>query len=374
MERSVTARRQLRCVMWFSEASIITIAALTSVQITTEQGSIWACGPVAIVAAMETMRVPLAGWAAHLKPLAMFGAFVVMAAISVLTFEGMGIAFERYMNQRVLDVAAARETYDAAMEKQAGAKAQFDQLTAEHDKAQAHVSDLQGEAPPAFVPPAATACGGGTDRNGRRLGQYACKNPAAEAEAAAHAAQVRAHDERVREASESAHRIEVQLKALPKPDDEAVATAHKALEKAAANSTWYRTAAFWFSTPAKDLTPEQFEKFKRIAVISVAGAVATITMLVSFITHATPRERNGGSKLSRAIRAYVARRRKNVVRTVTVEKPTIKTVEVPKVVEVERIVTKHIHVPVDINTHRVVNHDGSLGDAFPLHVVSGGKQ
>jgi hypothetical protein len=65
MERSVTAHCQLRCVLWFAEASIITIAALTSVQITTEQGSIWACGPVLLVAAMETMRVPLAGWAAH---------------------------------------------------------------------------------------------------------------------------------------------------------------------------------------------------------------------------------------------------------------------------------------------------------------------
>ena len=58
--------------------SIITIAAVTAVQIATEHGgSPWACGPVAIIAAMETMRVPLAGWAAHLRPLAKIGAFVV---------------------------------------------------------------------------------------------------------------------------------------------------------------------------------------------------------------------------------------------------------------------------------------------------------
>jgi hypothetical protein len=100
-------------------------------------------------------------------------------------------------------------------------------------------------------------------------------------------------------------------------------------------------------------------------------------MLVSFISHAKPREQKG--KLSRAIRAYIARKRKNVVRTVvkTVEKPVEKVVEVekhvfvdrPTVVEKrldvpgpERIIIKHIHVPVDMATNRVVNRDGTLGD------------
>ena len=32
------------------------------------------------------------------------------------------------------------------------------------------------------------------------------------------------------------------------------------------NSTMYRTAATWFGVPTKDLTDEQFERFKRIAV------------------------------------------------------------------------------------------------------------
>jgi hypothetical protein len=64
-----------------------------------------------------------------------------------------------------------------------------------------------------------------------------------------------------------------------------------------------------------------------------------------------------------------------VVREKIVEKPSgIKTVEVPKIVEVERIVTKHVHVPVDLNTWRVINADGSLGEPAPLHIVQGGKQ
>ena len=155
MNKAAIAHRQLRCVLWFSEASIITIAAVTAVQIATEQhGSIWACGPVAIIAAMETMRVPLAGWAAHLRPLAMLGAFIVMGAISVLTFEGMSIAVERFMHQRVIEVVDAREALDAAklkLDEEAAAdtryKADFDRMTEEIGKRRKLVSDLEGQRP-----------------------------------------------------------------------------------------------------------------------------------------------------------------------------------------------------------------------------------
>ena len=53
-----------------------------------------------------------------------------------------------------------------------------------------------------------------------------------------------------------------------KPDDAGLADAQKALQKAAAGSTMYRTAAAWFGTPVKDLTAEQFERFKRIASLA----------------------------------------------------------------------------------------------------------
>jgi hypothetical protein len=127
-----------------------------------------------------------------------------------------------------------------------------------------------------------------------------------------------------------------------------------------------------------------------MAVIGVAGGTAVATMLVSFISQAIPRDR-GGLKLIRAIRAYFARKRKNVVRTVfeTVEKPVEKIVEIEKHVVVdrpvvvekfvdvpgpERVIVKHVHVPVDISTHRIINRDGSLGEEIGLRTVKGGKQ
>jgi hypothetical protein len=362
IDQAARARTWLRRLLWLSEVSIITIAAVTAVQIATEHGgSPWACGPVAIIAAMETMRVPLAGWAAHLRPLAKIGAFVVMAAISVLTFEGMSIAVERFMHQRVVDVAEAREAVDAIKLKVDAYKAETDGLTTEICKRRALVAELQGKQPATVnVPPAATCRG---LYKGRPI-TYACPNKAAEVAAQASADAQQAHAHEVADAQKSLTDAEAQLKALQKPDDAGLADAQKALQKAAAGSTMYRTAAAWFGTPVKDLTAEQFERFKRIAVYGVAGAAATATMLVSFISHAVPHEQHEPSKLIRGVRAYIARKRRRV--------SLVKTVEVPK--EIVKTITKHIHIPVDINTWRVVNRDGSLGDEVPpLHVVQGGK-
>ena len=376
MISAMTAHRQLRCILWIVEAAIILICLITAVQISTEHGSIWACGPVAIIAVMEMMRIPLSGWAAHLRPVARIGAFIVMGAIALMTFEGMAMAVERFMDQRVLDVVDAREAFDTAKDAEAHHDADYARLKAELDAARAAKADLDGKRPAAVAAPPTAQCGGGVDRRGRRLPVYPCHSKPDEEAVDANARALNAYNDDVRKASDSVAKAEAALNALPKPDGAVVTNAQKALEHAAAGSTMYRVAASWFGVSVKDLTEEQFEKFKRLAVIVVAGSAATATMVVSFVSHATPIDPKSPSKLIRSLRAWIARRRKAVVKTVVVEKPSgIKTVEVPKIVEVERVVTKHIHVPVDVNTWRVVKPDGSLGDAVsPLHVVQGGKQ
>jgi hypothetical protein len=229
------------------------------------------------------------------------------------------------------------------------------------------------------VPPNTKTCTG--QKRGRKgvIVQYTyrCPDPTAQEVVGSNSHAQKAHDDAVRKAQDAVAEVESEIKALPPPvhakeTENAVADAKKALDEAASESTFYRTAATWFGTSAKDLTSGQFETFKRYAVFGVAGAMAVITMLVSFISHAVPRERNG--KLARAIRAYLARRRKNVVRIKTVEKPVEKIVE--KSVGVpgpEKIVVKHIHVPVDLATNRVVNRDGSLGEEIGLRAMRGGK-
>jgi hypothetical protein len=392
MERVLTAHRQLRCILWIVEAAIITICLITAAQIGTEKGgSIWACGPIAIIAAFETMRVPLAGWAAHLRPMGMLGAFIVMAAIAFMTFEGMAMGVERFMNNRVVDVVEARVVLNDAQEAEAHYATDFKRLKGELDATSDLLTKVQGQVP---APPAVAAtvlCPGGFDKKHKRqFPAYACGNKQGEAEASAYGELVKAHNADLRKAEDSRAKAETALNALPKPDPDAVRKAEKALERAAAGSTMYRSAAAWFGTPVKELTDAQFQRFKRIAVVTVSASAAVGTMVVAFVSHATPRDPSQKNKLVRAIRAWIARKRKQVVKTVI--KTTEKRVEVPVEVEKhvfvdkpvivekpvpgpERVVIKHIHVPVDINTWRVVNRDGTLSDEVisPLHVVQGGK-
>jgi hypothetical protein len=384
MERVLTAHRQLRCILWVAEAAIITICLITAYQIGMEakDSTVWACAPILIIAVMETTRVPLAGWTAHLKPFAMFCGFVIMAAISVLTFEGMSYGVERFMHQRALDVLTARDVLDAAKQKAQDVKDLVAKQTAEVEKRRQLVADLEGQTVTLTPLPQATIPCTRTDWNNKKhLRQVpsTCQNPAANEATKGNTKAMAAHAKEVAEAHASLTEAEDTLKKLQSADglnaDDAVIAAQKAVATAAANSTMYRTAATWFGVPVKDLTDAQFERFKRIAVAALAGATAVATMLLAFISHATPRLPTQKGKLIRAIRAYIARKRKNVVRERIVEKPTgVKTVEVPKIVEVERVITKHIHVPADVNTWRVINADGSLGDRAPLHVVQGGKQ
>ena len=391
MERVLTAHRQLRCILWIVEAAIITICLITAAQIGTEKGgSIWACGPIAIIAAFETMRVPLAGWAAHLRPVAMGGAFIVMAAIAFMTFEGMAMGVERFMNQRVVDVAETRAVLNDAQEADAHYATDYQRLKGELDAASDLLAKVQGNAPTPPTVAATMPCGGGVDKYKRRLPTHSCPNKQGEVEAQAYAEAMKAHNAAVHKAEDTRAKTEAALNALPKADPDAVRKAQKALEKAAAGSTMYRSAAAWYGTPVKDLTDAQFQRFKRIAVVTVSASAAVGTMVVAFVSHATPRDPSQKDKLVRAIRAWVARKRKQVVKTVirTTEKRVEVPVEVEKHVFVdkpvivekpvpgpERVVIKHIHVPVDINTWRVVNRDGTLSDEVisPLHVVQGGK-
>jgi hypothetical protein len=374
----MTAHRQLRCILWVAEAAIITICAITAVQIGTEaRGSIWACGPIAIIAVMETMRVPLAGWAAHLRPVAMLGAFVVMAAIAFMTFEGMAMGVARFMDQRVHDVIEARTALEDIKDAQAAAAADFDKATAEAAARRDALVKVQGQKADTVPVPPAVQCGGGVDKHGRRQGTYACDGGAGKRQAESNDKAIEAHKAQVAEAQKSLDEAEAQLKALPKPDPDTIKNAEKAFNRAVAGSTMYRVAASWFGISVTKLTDDQFEQFKRIAVITVAGSAAVATMIVSFVSQATPRDPGQKDKLIRSLRAFVARRRKNVVRVKTVEVPgptrTV-TVDVPGP---ERIVTEIIAVPVDPKTGLPVDGGQTAAAAAApkptLHAV-GGRQ
>ena len=263
--------------------------------------------------------------------------------------------------ERVVEVAEAREAVDAIKLNVDAYKAEANGLTTEIGKRRALVADLKGKQPATVnVPPAATCKG---LYKGRPV-TYACPNKAAEVAAQASADAQHAHAHEVADAQKSLAEVEAQLKVLRKPDDVGFADAQKALQKAATGSTMYRTAAAWMGTPVKDLTAEQFERFKRIAVYGVAGAEATATMLVSFISaRRSARAAQTVEAHPRAPSLHRAQAKESVAR------------QDGGSAEGDREDHhQHIHIPVDINTWRVVNRDGSLGDEVsPLQVVQGAE-
>jgi hypothetical protein len=84
---------------------------------------------------------------------------------------------------------------------------------------------------------------------------------------------------------------------------------------ARAMSRMFRVPAAWQRTPVEELTSEQFETVKYFAVIALASATALATALAAVIS-SLPERGDKPSKLARATRAYLARRRRKLIRTV----------------------------------------------------------
>jgi hypothetical protein len=87
-----------------------------------------------------------------------------------------------------------------------------------------------------------------------------------------------------------------------------------------------------FGEPVSEVTPAQFAKAKAFVTVTLAIGFATLSMVVSVIAH-SPLRSEAPSKLSRALRAFIAARRKTLRRI----EPTIEY----------RYRYRLIHVPVD---------------------------
>ena len=112
----------------------------------------------------------------------------------------------------------------------------------------------------------------------------------------------------------------------------AASVAERAVQDAAEDSPVHRIAAAIFGVSASKLTFEQFSNFRFWAISGVSISLASMSALVGWLAFQEPAPK-GESKLSRALRAYLARKRKPIVRTVVKPVPS-------------GIKTKHIYVPV----------------------------
>lgn len=338
------------------EGAVIGTCALAAAQIATAHGGdISACLPILTIAAMECMRVPVAMKLPHLRPLGATLGVLLLIAITPLTFEGMSLAFEQFMHQRVLAVAKAEDAMQSATQSLDDLKSQNRQRTDEIDRRKQALADAEkhqvelGKQPVQLQEvPDAVSC------KSRQRGSRICNAGSIEQvikanskTQQAHTDQLKVAESAVKEArqalSEAAARPETDLRS----EEKAFAEAKKRLDFEKGESVMHRAAAAWFGVSISSLSSEQFETFKKWAMYGLAGAAATVTMLGGFVSAAATRD-GTPSKLNRAFRGlFLARRRK--LRQIV---PTIKVEHRDREV--------FVHVPVDAATGQILDRRPNL--------------
>jgi hypothetical protein len=325
----------LKPVVISVEATVIAACATAAYQIATAHGGdILACAPIATIAAMECLRVPLAMSLPRLKFAGISLCLLTMAAITPLTFEGMSLAFEQFMHQRVIAVARAQQEADKA-------KAELDDLRSDANRrddeirrlmqqlaeARQHHQDIAGKQPTYQALPKSQTCNYVT-KKGARISYDCSDKQAMDTVAASNADAQKAHREELEDATSQVGKASGALaaaQAKPAPDmrkaEADLAEANRRLTFEKMDSVMHRAAAAWFNVPVEDLTSAQFETFKKWAMYGLAGATATITMFAGLVSSMPERDGKLG-KVFRAIRGMALARRKKL-RTIV---PTIKEV------------------------------------------------
>jgi hypothetical protein len=374
----------------------------------------WLAGaPILTVMALESLRLPMALNLFRSKLLGFLLSCTLITSISVATGEAAFIAYENLIFQRSRPVAEAERdlkkaetTRDAAVKaKVEGYDTDIAQLKDAVEKAKAHQIDItkipadKHEMPNPLSPPVyqapvllpvPTAQSRWVPPSGKKRGYWYTANQAAidaankaNAEAQRKAqedydrdrnkvidrnsttqeqinqenteAQKR-HDEDLAAASAAVKAAQDKLDAAstsaPNTHDveAAVEAARQKVIDARTMNPMFRVAAAWQKVPVQDLSLEQFEQVKHWAVVALAVVTAVGSSLAGIIA-SLPERTGQPSKLSRMLRAWIARRRKKIYRDVPGPE-VIKEVEVVKEVPVpgpERIkeVVKEVPGPIE---------------------------
>jgi hypothetical protein len=91
---------------------------------------------------------------------------------------------------------------------------------------------------------------------------------------------------------------------------DALTDARRDLDDQLLLSPMHELAAAIYGVRASELTEAQFNWVKRFAILGLAGAFASLSAVASLVVHQEPKR---SDKLARALRAWLARRRKRLV-------------------------------------------------------------
>ena len=354
-------RHRLWIVLLAYESLVIAIVAGAGLNIAlTGGGSLAMAAPLALIACAEALRIPLSAMAGRLRWPGRLLAAVALMAIAVGSAEGLAVAFEAFLQNRVTEImhaAGAVERAQQAVDKTADDRTHNDaavaSLTNEVKELDMQVASLAHSMP--MPPPMSNRT---CTWKGQRV---TCSGDTAAV--AAYREALKSYDARLSglasqraplQAGVDAARAKQASTGSPVAAN-ALLQAKQAFEDKAGQSPVWRLTAAIFNEDAAAVTQAQFACVKKFATATLAITFATLSMAVSVVVHARLRSDKPG-KLARAFRAMLAARRKTLRRTTE----TVRTEH--------RDRTIFIHVPVDVATGRVLDPDGRLGKT-----VDGGR-
>jgi hypothetical protein len=320
-------QRRLIAGLILYECVVITAVAMAGVSIATAGGSpVIAAVPVLVVAASEALRVPLSAWATRLTWFNRLIAIFVLGCLAIASAEGLSLAFDNLIAARTKIVREAGKRVDVARAGLATVEHTLTPVKAALASAEHEVASLDSKYATLIATPPTLPGFSGTVCRNRRGNIYGCPaDAAAQKTYAATRVDYARQIDAVEAGRKSARQAVADLQAKVASIDIAVpssnvALAERDLADALEASAMHRIAASWFAVKATDLTDAQFATFRKYAVTGLSLALASMSALVAWLAF-QPARSDKPSKLSRAVRAYIARRRKPLVRLERVEVP-----------------------------------------------------
>ena len=342
-------------------AEIVIVASLTigsyNAALAGKDGLNWmAAAPLAIVLALETLRIPTALNLIRANIFTMLLSVALIIGLSLITMESASVSFESLIYARALPVASAERDLEKIMIGQRDidkdAKEQSEKiarLTADLQAARQHREDIGNQKPELqqVAPDKTCYRPGGTKKHPRQIA-YNCNSQAQNDTAKGNKGAQDAHNAELASATDQVVTAEKRLadveneKVDTKATDEALEEAKRKVAEERATNPMYRVAAAWMEVPVQRLTAEQFETVKHYAVLVLSAAAAFVTSLIAIISSLPDRGKSNG-KLVRMIRARLAAKRKTLRRIDERVRTEFK----------DR--TKLVYVPVDAATGKMLD-------------------
>ena len=311
--------RRLWVVLVLYEMLVISIVAAAGLNISLAGGgALFLAAPLLLISCAEALRIPLSGLATRLRWSGKLLAMIALLAIAVGSAEGLAVAFEAFLNNRVTaimhaahEVERAKQVVAAAKDDSERQKTNVTDLTAQVHELDGQIATLAHEMP---TPPA----GSNRTCTGKKGARVTCAVDAAAANTYAEA--MKRYNERLAGLTSQRGTFQAKVDAARKqetaPSPEAaraLTDAQETFEEAAAQSPVWRLTAAVFREDVSEVTPRQFSIVKGFVTATLAVTFATLSMVASVVVH-SPLRSDRSNKLSRMLRAMMAARRKTLRR------------------------------------------------------------